>query len=110
MPTYIKDAIVILSTSPSSQEAKRIAEILIKKRLAACVQILPKMTSIYHWKNKVCHDKEHLIIIKSRKSLFQRVVRIIQESHTYEVPQVLALPVLKGSTSYLKWMGKNLIS
>ena len=98
------DSIIIFSTFSSRLEAEKIAKFLIKKRLAACVQILPKMESIYFWKHKIHKNKEHLMIIKSRKSLFEKVTKLIQENHSYETPEILALPVIKGSSDYLQWL------
>jgi periplasmic divalent cation tolerance protein len=106
----VKDAVTILMTTGSKMEAKKIATVLVKKKLAACVQVLPAIESVYRWKGKTCRDKEVLVIMKSRKKLFLRLQKEVVRLHSYDVPQLVALPIIKGLPSYLSWMKKNLTS
>ena len=106
----MKDAISIFVTAASRKEAKKIANHLVQQKLAACVQVLPGMESTYAWKKKICYDREVLLIIKSRKQLFSRLEKAIRKLHSYDVPQIVALPIIQGSSAYLQWMKSNLIS
>jgi periplasmic divalent cation tolerance protein len=101
----VKDAIVILSAASSESEAKSIGKILVEEKLAACVNIINGVRSLYIWKEKYCDEQEALLLIKSRQTLFRKVVKRIQELHSYEVPEIIALPVSDGSTEYLEWIG-----
>ncbi len=102
MPT---DFIVVLITVPSSEVGERIAAALLEKKLAACVNILPGVTSIYTWKGAVQKDQELLLVVKTRADLFQaRLVPAVKAVHPYEVPEIIALPVLMGSPDYLDWI------
>jgi len=104
------DKIVILSTCESEEEANRISRRLVEKRVAACVNILPGARSIYRWKGEIEQASEFLLIIKSRRDLFEAVREELAQGHSYEVPEVLALAVLDGSPSYLSWMDRELPS
>lgn len=95
---------IILVTTPSEKVATRIARCLVEKRLVACVNIIPRITSLYRWQNKLCQDKESLMIIKTRRSLFRRVERAIKEMHPYEVPEIIGLPITQGNRAYLNWL------
>ena len=109
-PLIMKDAMIVLTTTSSRQEAENIAEYLVKKRLAACVQIMPKIHSIYVWKKNLCKEREVLLFIKSRRALFKEVEKVIKQHHSYEVPEIMALPIMAGSSSYLQWMKQSLRS
>ena len=100
----MSDAIVILCTCPDEETASRLAGGLVEKQLAACVNILPGIRSIYRWQGMVSDDPEVLMVIKSLASWFEEVEAWLQEHHPYEVPEVLALPVEKGSAKYLEWI------
>jgi periplasmic divalent cation tolerance protein len=82
---------------------------LIEKRLAACVNLLPPVRSIYHWKGAVEEGDETLMIIKSSRPLFERLRSEIARLHSYEVPEVIALPIVDGSEPYLDWMDRELV-
>src|SRR6266576_921151 len=97
------EAIVVLMTAASSEEAARIAEVLVTQRLAACVQILPEMQSIYFWKNKVQHDREVLMIAKTVRANFAALEQQVRSLHSYETPEIVALPIAAGSEGYLEW-------
>jgi periplasmic divalent cation tolerance protein len=98
-------AIVVLITVPSVEVGKQIAGLLLEKRLAACVNIVPGVTSLFTWEGKASEEQEALLIVKSREDLFEnRLLPAVQEAHPYEVPEIIALPVVRGSREYLEWM------
>ena len=102
------DKIVVLSTCHSEQEAREIARGLVDKRLAACVNVAPGIRSIYRWQGKIEEDGEFLLVIKSRRDLFDRLRAEIERMHSYEVPEVIALPVTEGSPAYMRWVDGEL--
>jgi periplasmic divalent cation tolerance protein len=102
------DKIVVLNTCGSEEEAERLARALIEQRLAACVNIVPRMRSIYRWKGAVESAEEWLLLIKSSRPLFERLRTALESAHSFEVPEVLALPVVDGAAGYLDWLEANL--
>jgi len=98
------DYIVIMSTVSSQLEAGRIGEELVNRRLAACVNVIPSVTSYYRWGGNAQIGKELVVLIKTRTSNYKAVEAIIKEHHSYELPEVLALPILDGDEPYLKWI------
>jgi len=97
--------IVVLVTAPSQEAGEKIAARLLEKKLAACVNIVPEITSLYTWEGKTQNDQEVLLVIKSKVELFEEhLVPAVLEAHPYEVPEIIALPVLMGSASYLQWI------
>lgn len=98
------EAIVIFCTVPNEEVGSRIAEALVRDCYAACVNILPGITSIYQWKGRICRDGELLLIIKTRKRLFDAACEIIRAQHPYEVPEIIALDIKRGNESYLRWL------
>jgi len=104
------DKIVVFSTCDSEEQAGRIARELVEQKLAACVNILPGARSIYRWKGQVEDSSEWLLIIKSRRDLMDKLRAAIGKIHTYEVPELLAVPVVDGSESYLAWLDRELDS
>jgi len=102
------DKIVVLSACGSAEEAERIARGLLEKRLAACVNILPGIRSLYRWKEAIQDDQEILLVIKSSRALFRELRAEIAKLHSYEVPEVIAIPIVDGSEGYLGWMAKEL--
>lgn len=101
------DSIVILCTTNSQESALNIAQTLVKNKLCACVNIIPKVYSVYSWKDKIETDEEYLMLIKTKKDLFEKVNNKIQEIHPYEVPEVISLDITEGSKSYLDWIVSN---
>lgn len=99
--------IVVLSTVPSEDEAEKLSKEMIKKGLAACVNIVPKIRSIYKWKGKVYNEKEILLIMKSKKEKFKEIIEFINNNHSYEVPEVISLSISSGSKRYLAWIDEN---
>ena len=98
--------IVILTTFDDMDLARKVAKILVEEKLAACVQIA-NIESFYTWKGKVEDAKEFLCIIKTKKNLYELAEKRIKELHTYEVPQIVAVPIVKGSEDYLSWFEKE---
>ena len=101
-------SIVILSTCGSEEEAARLARLLVERGLAACVNVAPGIRSFYRWEGRIESAGEWLLIVKSSHGLFDAVVRAIEEAHSYEVPEVIALPIVAGSAKYLDWLRGNL--
>jgi periplasmic divalent cation tolerance protein len=107
------DKIVVLSTFASSEEAQRVARALVEKRLAACVNVMPGVRSVYRWKDNAGKDaieeaEEVLLVIKSSRALLEELKEEIERMHSYEVPEVIALSVVDGSERYLAWMNREL--
>ena len=102
------DKIVVLTTCDSKKRADRLARYLVKRRVAACVSVLPKAHSVYRWKEKIEEASEWMLIIKSRRDLFAALRTEIQTQHSYEVPELIALPVVDGSEAYLAWFDAQL--
>ena len=94
---------VILSTVASQEEAENIAAVLLEKRAAACVQMMP-LCSMYHWKGNIERSNEILLIIKTTETLYSHVESLIRENHSYEVPQIVQLPIIGGLPEYLSWI------
>jgi periplasmic divalent cation tolerance protein len=97
---------VVLVTVASFEQGKAIAHALVREKLAACVNIYP-ISSVYMWQDKVNQDSEHQLTIKTDLNKFARLAEKIQELHDYEVPEIIALPIVAGSQSYLSWLDKN---
>ena len=102
--------LLILNTCPDKETAIRVANILISKRLAACVNILPGLTSVYHWKGQIESSEEHLLLIKSTRTAFAEVESAICGTHPYELPEIVAVPLIAGLESYLSWIGDNVVT
>ena len=102
------DKIVVLTTCDSEMLAEQLARHLVEHRLAACVNILPKGRSVYRWKEKIEDAGEWVLLIKSRRDLFAALRAEIQKLHTYEVPEVIAIPIVDGSDAYLGWLDGQL--
>jgi periplasmic divalent cation tolerance protein len=101
------DKIVVLSTAGSHEEARRLATHFVEKRTAACVNILPAVQSIYRWKGTVEDAQEWLLIIKTRRSLLPALQRELRVQHSYEVPEMIALPIVEGLPEYLDWIDEE---
>jgi periplasmic divalent cation tolerance protein len=102
------DKIVVLTTCDSEMLAEQLARHLVEHRVAACVSILPQARSIYRWQEKIEDAREWVLLIKSRRDLFSALRAEIQKLHTYEVPEVIALPVADGFEAYLGWLDSQL--
>jgi periplasmic divalent cation tolerance protein len=97
---------IVLTTCPNDKEAKTLASKLIKEKLAACVQ-LSSVTSYYTWKGGTYNEPEIRLIIKTRSRLYESVEQFIQKNHSYDVPQVVQIPITDGSDEYLDWIDEN---
>jgi len=102
------DKIVVLSTCANEADAGRVARPLVEAGLAACVSVVPGLRSYYHWKGALETSAEALLVIKSSRELFPQLKLELEKIHPYEVPEILALPVVEGSENYLNWMDANL--
>ena len=102
------DKIVVLSTCASMEEAQRIARAVVEKRLAACVNVIPGIRSVYRWKDAIEDEEEVLLLIKTSRGLLEELREEIERLHSYEVPEVIALSVVDGSERYLAWMNREL--
>jgi len=98
------DRIIVLITAGSEEEAHRIAESLVKGKKAACVNIVPGVDSLFWWEDKLDSVRESLLLVKTKASLFPEIVELVKRIHSYEVPEILALPIIAGSEDYLKWL------
>ena|SRR3989338_10501107 len=99
--------IQIQTTTPKRSDAIKIAEALAKKRLSACTQIIGPIESVFRWKGKLVREKEWLCLIKTKKSLYQKVEREIKKIHPYDLPEIIATPIISGSKGYLNWIKKE---
>jgi|SRR5580698_9466523 periplasmic divalent cation tolerance protein len=98
------NARIAMTTVGSEEEAARIAEALVKEKLAACVQILPAMQSVYRWQGAICKDREWLLLIKTVVERVSSLEHLVRELHSYEIPEFLVLEVTEGSQPYLEWL------
>lgn len=98
------DAIVVFMTASNGEEAARLAEMLVGAHLAACVQILPEMESVYRWQGKVERAPEILLLAKTTRSKFDELEREVRALHSYDTPEIIAVPVVTGSAPYLEWL------
>jgi periplasmic divalent cation tolerance protein len=96
--------LVVLTTAPDIWEAESLAEKLVKERLAACVQVLPQMTSFYFWEGEVQKEGEHLLLIKTVEARYDALMQFIRQNHSYEVPEIVALKSAEASQPYVEWL------
>jgi periplasmic divalent cation tolerance protein len=101
------DARIVLTTAGSPEEAEKIARALVERRLAACVNIVPQIQSVYRWKDKIEQETEWLLIVKTKGNVFESVADAIKELHSYELPECVMLEVDSGSERYLNWIREN---
>lgn len=104
MNAALEEVIVVFMTAANREEAGRLAEMLVEKRLAACVQILPEIESVYRWQGKVERQREVLLIAKTTRSNFEELEKEVRARHSYETPEIVALPLSAGSGPYLEWL------
>jgi len=100
MPEFI----VVFVTCGSEEEAVKIAHSLVEERLAACVNLIPQVRSVYRWEGKVLDEKEWILIIKTQKERFEELEKKVKSLHSYSVPEIIGLPIIEGASSYLKWI------
>lgn len=97
-------SIVVYVTVPNKEAGKKLAESIVKERLAACVNRVPGIESVYEWKGEIQTDSEELLIIKTRESLLGALTEHVKANHEYEVPEVIAMPITGGNPQYLEWL------
>ncbi len=103
----MSDALVVFMTASDRDEALRLADALVEAQLAACVQVLPEMQSIYKWEGRIERQTEVLLIAKTTSSRFEELQKRVKELHSYETPEIVAVPVVAGSQAYLDWLTEN---
>jgi len=98
------DPIAVFLTASNGEEATRLADLLIGAQLAACVQILPEMESVFRWQGKIARESEILMIVKTTAEKFADLEREVRALHSYETPEIVAVPIVAGSNPYLDWL------
>ena len=101
--------IIVMVTTASKQEAESIAQRLLQKRLIACANIIGPVSSLFRWSGKTERTEECLIFMKSRRDLFEKLAETVKALHSYEVPEIIVLPIVDGSKAYLDWLGSCLV-
>lgn len=104
MPSKKSGYVVVFITTATIEEAQRIANILVSRRKAACVNIVPQVHSRFWWQGKIDSADEALLIVKTREALLDELIGLIKENHSYEIPEVIALPIVGGNIDYLQWL------
>jgi len=99
---------VIFITAPNKKEARRIASALLKRKLIACANIVDKMESFFWWQGKIDRAQEALLILKAKKSKLAQIFKLVKSMHKYEVPEIIALPIIAGYKPYLEWIDDSL--
>jgi periplasmic divalent cation tolerance protein len=102
-----RENVVIFITTGTDEEAQEVAKALLNNRLAACVNIVPKINSIFWWNDTLDSAQENLLIVKSKTSLLNEIVKLVKEVHSYETPEIVALPIVGGNPDYLDWISKE---
>jgi len=100
------DSIVVLVTCGTEEEAVKIAQALVEDHLAACVNLISPIRSIYRWQEKIWDEKEWLLIIKTQRKRFKVLEKKVKSLHSYSVPEIISLPIVEGYPAYLKWLGE----
>ena len=106
---YMTNKRLVLTTTSSPEDSKKIARALVERRLAACVNIVPRIESVYRWEGKVEEAQEYLLLIKTTEEAFPRLRDAIQELHSYDIPECIALPIENGSVPYLSWINESVL-
>lgn len=96
--------IIVLVTASNKKEAQKIAAGLVNAKLAACVNVIDKIDSLFFWQGKLDKAKECLLVIKSRKEKLPEIIKLVKSLHSYEVPEIIGIPIIGGSKSYLRWI------
>ena len=104
MASVADEPVMVLLTAANGEEAVRLADMLIGAHLAACVQILPEMESVYRWQGKIERQPEVLLLAKTVRSKFEELEKQVRALHSYETPEIIAVPIVAGSTPYLDWL------
>jgi periplasmic divalent cation tolerance protein len=96
--------LVVLVTAPHEEEAEKLARILVEKRLAACANLVPRMRSFFWWEGKIDEQHEVLLLLKTTQAVLRELIETVQAHHSYQVPEIVALPIVEGSQKYLNWL------
>ena len=99
--------IVLFITTGSAEEAQQISGMLLEQRKAVCVNIVPRVNSLFWWKDKLDSAQESLLIVKTKASLLNEIIKLVREIHSYDIPEIIALPIVGGNQDYLEWIGKE---
>jgi periplasmic divalent cation tolerance protein len=103
----MSEAIVVMVTCGNSAEAEAIAEALLEDKLVACVNIAGRIRSLFHWQGAIARESESLLLMKTRPECFERLSRRVRELHSYDVPEVIAMPIMVGNPDYLAWIRES---
>lgn len=103
----MSDFVIVFITAPNEEEAVKIAGAVVEARLAGCVNIIKNIRSIYRWQGKIEDEQEVLMVVKTRADLFEELMSRVKELHSYTVPEIIAMPVIKGSQDYLNWLSEE---
>ncbi|MFU8796919.1 MAG: divalent-cation tolerance protein CutA [Dehalococcoidia bacterium] len=101
------DRLVVFITVSGEEEARKIAGLLVEARKAACVNIVPGVDSVFWWKDELDSAKESLLIVKTKAVLLSEVIELVKGAHSYEVPEIIALPIVAGNQDYLEWLDQE---
>ena len=99
--------LAVLVTVPNRLQAKKIVNLLLREKLAACVNIIPNVDSFFWWQGKIDRAKEVLLVIKSKKKLMNKLIKAVKSKHPYSVPEIVALPIISGNKDYLNWIDES---
>jgi len=99
--------IVLFITAGNAEEAQQISRVLLEQRKAACVNIIPEVDSIFWWEGKLDSARESLLVVKTKASLLTEVINLVKGMHSYDVPEIIALPIVGGNQDYLEWIGEE---
>jgi len=100
----LNDKLVVLVTAANAEEGTKLANLIVGQRLAACVNVLPGIRSFFWWQGKIDEQEEVLLIIKTTRPLLQELIATVQAHHSYQVPEIIALPIVAGAEDYLRWL------
>jgi periplasmic divalent cation tolerance protein len=103
-----KTHIIVLVTAPNKEEAEKIAHSLLNERLIACANIIGPVHSLFWWQGKIDKAQEHLILMKTRKDLFSKLSEKVKSLHSYQVPEIIAIPIVEGFKPYMEWLESSL--
>lgn len=103
-----KTPMIVLVTASSREEAEEIVQRLLEEKLIACANIISPVHSLFWWQGKIDQAQEHLILMKTRRDLFEKLTEIVKSLHSYTVPEIIAIPIIEGSADYLVWLNESL--
>ena len=99
--------VVIFITTADDEEAQLISRVLLEQRKAACISIVPRVSSLFWWQGKILQAEESLLVVKTRAKLLDEIIKLVKEIHSSDVPEIIALPIVGGSQDYLEWVGEE---